>query len=54
MDYVIERALLHACTEAAKALGDDIKGMSCFVSNWLPANEQDVDEVEEVREDLAA
>jgi len=35
MQHVVERALLQACTEAAKTLGDDIKGMSCFFSNWI-------------------
>lgn len=45
MDYDVEGALLYACTEAAKALGDDIRGMSCFVSNWL--ERCDPDEIEQ-------
>jgi hypothetical protein len=30
--YMID--LTKACYDAAMAMGDDLKGMSCFISNW--------------------
>ena len=34
MNAKLEKALYEAFLEAAKSLGPQVKGMSCFVRNW--------------------